>query len=125
MRTDLKNDDDIRKLVHTFYDKVQQDDRLGYIFNEAADVDWDHHLPKMVDFWSNIIFGTGRYRGRPYRQHVPLPIKRDDFSRWYNHFEQTVDDLFAGERAEYAKKVARSVAQSFAMRMEMDGKFDD
>ncbi|MFO7846769.1 MAG: group III truncated hemoglobin [Balneolaceae bacterium] len=58
---DISEDEDPKILMHAFYDKLQQNDRLGYIFNGFADVDWDHHLPRMVDFWSNLIFQTGRY----------------------------------------------------------------
>lgn len=121
---DIRNDEDIRELVHTFYGKVQQDERLGYIFNEFAEVDWDSHLPKMVDFWSNLLFQTGRYKGRPFRQHIPLPIQKEDFSLWFGLFESTVDELFEGEKANYAKEMAAKIASSFALRMEMDGKFD-
>lgn len=122
--TDITNDDDIKKLVFTFYDKVQKDERLGYIFNDFASVEWDKHLPKMVDFWSNLLFQTGRYHGRPFRQHLPLPIKESDFSRWYNLFEVTCDELFKGEKADFAKEMAGKIASSFSVRMEMAGKYN-
>lgn len=120
---DIQNDEDIKNLVYTFYDKVQADERLGYIFNDFANVDWDHHLPRMVDFWSNLLFQTGRYKGRPFRQHIPLPIQKNDFNIWYGLFEETVDDLFRGEKAEDAKNYARNIAASFNYRFEMDGKY--
>lgn len=122
--SDIKNDEDIEKLVHTFYNKVQEDERLGYIFNDFAEVDWDNHLPKMVDFWSNLIFQTGRYKGRPFRQHLPLPIEKMDFNRWYNLFEKTVDEFFEGERADHAKEMAGKIASGFSIRLEMEGKFE-
>lgn len=124
-KEDLSSDEDIRKLVHAFYDKVQKDKRLGYIFNDAAGVNWETHLPKMVDFWSNLIFQTNRYRGRPFRQHVPLPIQRGDFNRWFGLWTETVNELFEGENAEYAKEMAGKIASSFSIRLEMDGKFED
>ena len=31
-KTDIRDKEDIRKLVYSFYDKVREDDRLGYIF---------------------------------------------------------------------------------------------
>lgn len=123
--SDIKNDKDIEKLVHTFYGKVQEDERLGYIFNDFAKVDWDNHLPKMVDFWSNLIFQTGRYKGRPFRQHLPLPIEKMDFNRWYSLFEETVDEFFEGEKAGHAKEMAEKIASSFTIRLEMEGKFND
>lgn len=121
---DIRNDDDIKTLVHAFYDKVQRDERLGYIFNDFADVDWDHHLPNMVDFWSNILFQTGRYKGRPFRQHLPLPVEKMDFKRWIGLFEETVDNHFKGEKADYAKEMAGKIASSFMVRLQMEGKFE-
>jgi len=117
---DIRNEKDIQKLVHTFYNKVQDDARLGYIFNDFAQVDWDRHLPNMIDFWSNLLFQTGRYKGRPFRKHLPLPVKETDFTRWYSLFEQTVNELFKGEKADYAKEIAGKIASSFSIRMQME-----
>lgn len=120
---DIQNDEDIKKLVHSFYHKAEQDERLGYIFNDFAQVKWDEHLPEMVDFWSNLLFQTQRYNGRPFRQHLPLPIKEDDCGRWYVLFKGTTDQHFRGEKAEYAKEMAGKIASSFSVRMEMEGKY--
>lgn len=121
---DIQNDEDIKKLVHSFYHKVEQDERLGYIFNDFARVDWEKHLPNMVDFWSNLLFRTRRYKGRPFRQHLPLPIRKEDFSRWYGLFEATVNEHFSGEKADYAKEMAGKIASSFSVRLEMEGKYN-
>jgi len=117
---DIRNDKDIETMVHAFYDKVKADERLGYIFNDFAEVNWAGHLPKMVDFWSKLLFQTSRYQGRPFRQHLPLPIEQEDFSRWYSIFEETVDKHFKGEKANYAKEMAGKIASSFAIRMAME-----
>jgi len=122
---DIRNDNDIETLVHVFYDRVQEHERLGYIFNDVAEVDWDKHLPNMVNFWSNVLFRTQRYEGRPYRQHLSLPIEKMDFERWYKLFVDTVDQHFEGEKAEYAKEMAGKIASSFSVRMEMDGEFEN
>lgn len=121
--TDISKESDIQTLVYKFYDKVQRDDRLRYIFNDHAEVDWDHHLPRMVDFWSNLLFQTGRYYGRPFRQHLPLPLQQEDFIRWLSLFKETVDEHFGGEKADYAKEMASKIASSFSLRMKMEGKF--
>lgn len=121
---DIRNDSDIKKLVHAFYDRLQKDERLGYIFNDYADVDWDKHLPNMVDFWSKLLLQTSRYKGRPFRQHLPLPIEKDDFSRWLHLFEKTVDEHYHGEKAQYAKEMAGKIAASFSVRLQMEGKFE-
>lgn len=121
---DINNDEDIKKLVYSFYDRVQKDKRLDYVFNDFAKVDWDNHLPKMVDFWSNLVFQTGRYKGRPFREHVPLPIEKNDFNLWYGYWVETVDEYFEGERAIYVKDMAGRIAASFTLRFQMDGRFD-
>ncbi|MEX1211316.1 MAG: group III truncated hemoglobin [Balneolaceae bacterium] len=116
---DIENDDDIRTLVYDFYDRIQEEERLGPIFNEVANIDWDHHLPRMVDFWSNLLFQTGRFKGRPMQKHFPLPIRKSDFPRWVNLFHRTVDDHFEGSRATHAKRMASQIAGTFAVRMAM------
>ncbi len=121
---DIRNEEDITTLVHAFYAKVEEDERLGPIFNEVADVDWDEHLPKMVGFWSKMLFRTERYKGRPFREHLPLPIEREDFGQWVGLFTETVDEHFEGNRADYTKELAGNIANSFSTRMTMGGKFD-
>jgi hemoglobin len=121
---DIQTEKDIKKLVYSFYDKVQDDKRLDYIFSDFANVDWNNHLPKMVDFWSKLLFQTRRYKGKPFRQHLPLPVEKNDFSLWYGHFEETVDEYFEGEKADYAKEMAGKIASSFMIRLEMEGKFE-
>jgi hemoglobin len=120
---DISNDRDIKRLVHKFYEKVQNDERLGYIFDEFAQVDWETHLPRMTNFWSNLLFQTGRYKGRPFRKHLPLPIEKADFNRWYGLWTETVDELFEGANAQYVKEMAGKIASSFSIRLEMEGKF--
>lgn len=125
MKSDITTEEDIQKMVLTFYGRVEKDQRLNYIFNDVAQVHWESHLPKMFDFWSNVLFRTGRYRGNPYREHLPLPIQKDDFGIWMKLFVETVTDLFEGETADAAVIIAGNVATMFTKRMEMDGKFDE
>lgn len=116
-KTDIQNEEDIRKLVHTFYDKVNRDDLLSPIFNDVAKVNWDEHLPLLCRFWSTLLFRTMTFEGRPFPKHLPLPIQREHFGRWVSLFTATVDELFAGAKAEEAKNFARSIADTFQLRM--------
>jgi hemoglobin len=122
---DIQTEKDIKKLVYSFYDKVRNDKRLDYIFSDFADVNWDTHLPKMIDFWSKLLFQTKRYKGKPFRHHLPLPVEKNDFALWYGYFEDTVDAYFTGEKADYAKEMAGKIASSFMIRLEMEGKFEE
>lgn len=117
MKSDITTEEDIKKLVDTFYDHVNRDELLGPVFNEFAKVDWDHHLPMMYAFWSTVLFGSMAYKGQPFPKHFALPIDRTHFTRWIALFTQTVEELFAGDMAEQAKQKAASIANIFQMKM--------
>jgi hemoglobin len=114
---DILNEADVELLVDRFYAKVQTDDLLDPIFNDVAQVDWTHHLPKMYAFWNGMILGKPGYSGQPWPAHAVLPVSAEHFTRWLELFRQTVDEHFAGENAVRAKNVAGSIAHTFAMRM--------
>lgn len=114
MKTDILNREDIQKLVLTFYDKVKQDQVIGYIFNDVAKVNWEKHLPVMYDFWESVLFGTGGYSGNPMVTHTKLheqtPLSAEHFNQWKAIWTKTVDELFEGDIAELAKQRAVSIA---------------
>ncbi|MFC3559669.1 group III truncated hemoglobin [Pedobacter jamesrossensis] len=114
MKSDINNREDIILLVDTFYAKVQQNNKIGPIFNNIAKVDWSHHLPKMYDFWESILFGKAIYKGNPMLTHFALREKanlhQEEFNTWKALFFDTVDTLFAGENAEIIKQKAQSIA---------------
>lgn len=117
MKKEFIGEDDIKVLVDTFYDSVGKDDLLGPIFNDFAQVDWDHHLPVMYNFWSTVLFGTTAYKGQPFPKHMSLPVTAEHFTRWVQLFTGTIDRLFEGVKAEEAKQKAVSIAQVFQMRL--------
>lgn len=115
MKTDIRNRKDIEKLVNAFYDKVKKDDTIGYLFNDVAKVNWELHLPKMYDFWENILFYSGNYSGSPMVVHKELHQKstmnQNHFQHWNDLFSQTVDSLFEGIKANEIKERASNIAQ--------------
>jgi hemoglobin len=117
MKRDIENEDDIKVLVDTFYDHVNEDDLLGPVFNDFAKIDWDHHLPVMYNFWSTVLFGSMTYKGQPFPKHMRLPIAKEHFARWIELFVKTVDKLYEGAKAEEIKQKALSIAQVFQMRL--------
>ena len=114
---DVENDEDIKKFVDQFYAKVNNDELLSPIFNEVVKVDWDHHMPHIYNFWSNALFGSGCYNGRPFPKHFNLPIEPHHFERWLFYFEETVNRLFKGEKASEAILRANMMADNFQHRM--------
>ena len=114
MKNDINTRTDIEKLVNDFYGKVQNDQLLGPVFSH---VDWAHHLPVMYDFWSSILLGDQSYRGNPLQKHLPLPIEGKHFDRWLKLFKETVNENFAGEKAEEVKMRAESIAGIFQLKL--------
>ena len=114
---DIETEADVRALVDAFYAAIRDDALLNPIFTDVAQVDWDHHLPKMYAFWNGLIFGQPGYVGQPFAAHVQLPVAREHFQRWLELFHATVDRLFSGAGALRAKNAAASIAHTFAMRM--------
>lgn len=114
MKSDIKNREDVIKLVDAFYSKVITDSVIGYLFTEVADVNWDEHLPKMYNFWENILFNTQNYSGSPMIVHRDLHQKstmnEGHFEHWLQLFTETVDSHFEGERAEEIKDRASNIA---------------
>lgn len=110
---DIRNLDDIKQMVDTFYDKVNADPELSYIFNDVAQVNWVKHLPIMYAFWNKILFSEGDYRGNPFEKHIPLPIESQHFERWVQLFIENIDAQFEGEKAQEVKLRAQSIAYVF------------
>ncbi|HEX8327629.1 MAG TPA: group III truncated hemoglobin [Hymenobacter sp.] len=71
----------------------------------------------MYDFWSSVLLGTSRYKGRPMAKHFPLPIRAEHFRQWLALFCASVDELFIGPKAEDAKARAHSIGTMFEHRM--------
>jgi len=110
-RDDIGNEEDAANLVHTFYAKVRADELLGPIFEPIIKDNWDPHSKRMVDFWSTILLYTRKYNDDPMPKHMQLPVEKQHFDRWLFLFNETLDDLFAGEIAENAKLRAASIAK--------------
>lgn len=120
-RSDISSRDDIVHLVDAFYQRVGRDALLGPIFNDIARVDWDHHLPRMYDFWDSVLFGRTGFKGNPLAVHRALaqltPLTAREFDAWLALFHATVDDLFAGEIATQARIRASRIATTMQLHL--------
>jgi hemoglobin len=117
MKPDIKLPEDVRLLVDTFYEKVKQDDLIGYIFNEVVRVDWPAHLPRMYAFWEFLLLGMDTFQGNPIEKHYEVhrmtPLRPEHFERWVQLFQSTVDELFEGHKADTAKFRAFAIAETW------------
>lgn len=117
MKQDILTIDDIRELVDRFYEKVRASELLGKIFDERIKDRWPEHLEKMYRFWQTVLLGEHTYYGAPFPPHAQLPVGHDHFSKWLELFNVTVDELFAGDKAEEAKWRAARMAEVFAAKI--------
>jgi len=124
MKKDIRTREDIELLINSFYEKVKSDPVIGYIFTDVVKVNWNKHLPVMYSFWENTIFFTGGYSGNPMEIHKRLnqrvSLKAEFFERWTTLFTDTVDELFAGEKASLAKQRAISIAVVMQIKIHND-----
>ena len=118
-RFDISSRQDIETLVRRFYEQAIPDPIIGKFFTEVAHLDLDSHLPKIANFWEQMLFQHPVYSGSPMHAHLLLnskePMLPEHFERWLALWETTVDQLFAGEKAQMAKARAQMVAKSFSL----------
>ena len=121
MKPDITTRADIEKLVNTFYDRVKPNPEIGFIFTEIAHMNWEEHIPIIVDFWETILLDNPVYRKNAMEVHYELnkkiPLQKIHFETWLTLFYQTVDGLFEGANADLAKKRAKSIADVMQFKM--------
>ncbi|MFD2720606.1 group III truncated hemoglobin [Hymenobacter monticola] len=110
---DIQTEADINALLHTFYEKVGLDERLGPLFQADAQVHWPQPLVTMRAFWQRVLLRTGGQDGWPFPSHLVLPAEGDFFQRWRRLFLAAVEENFTGPIAEAAKATAQEVARRF------------
>jgi hemoglobin len=72
---------------------VKKDDRIGIIFNDVMKVNWDHHIPVIVDFWDSLLLNADLYHKNAMEPHFVInkmfPLKKGTFRKmgriiyWY------------------------------------------
>lgn len=120
-KKDIQNEEDIKFLIDTFYQKVRKDDVIGHIFNEVIGDDWSKHLPIMYSFWETVLLDKVSYKGNAIRKHVDIdrkmPLEQAHYQRWLSLWNQTIDQHFSGTIAEQAKKKASTMMQLIEMKV--------
>jgi hemoglobin len=108
-------DEDLHSILTRFYRTLEDDTLLAEYF---ADLDMDVHMPKIVSFWSTILFRTRRYSDNAFAPHLRLEgLTSEHFARWVSTLEATVDGRFAGPVAQLMKESAHRIAYSMQLRL--------
>ncbi len=118
---DLATPADVHDLVTRFYREIVFDELLEPIFGEVAEVNWADHIPKLIDYWCWILFGTGRSPTSVIKVHRHLhelaPIGSDHCDRWFTLWVATVDAGWSGPNAMRAKAHAESLMEGMAKHL--------
>lgn len=116
MKKDIEDFKDIQILVDEFYGNVRVDPVIGGIFESSIE-DWPTHLEILYSFWESILFDKGTYKGNPLAVHMGMPLTEIHFKTWLGLWNETVDNLFSGSKANEAKERAHLIAQVFQRKI--------
>lgn len=125
MKKDITGREDLLVLVTRFYEKLLADNSINYIFTDVAKNDLSHHLSVLVDFWDSILFQSDTYHKNAMQPHMNLhrqsPLQKHHFETWLRYFNESVDDLFEGEKAFLVKERAMSIATVMQIKISQLG----
>lgn len=111
---DIENSEDLYLIVDAFYIKLLADSRINYIFTDVVKINLVEHLPILVTFWSQILFGTGGYYNNLSEIHMNVDrlehLTAEMFDVWLKHFFATVDSSYKGKNADEIKLQAKNLA---------------
>ncbi|MFZ0384645.1 MAG: group III truncated hemoglobin [Solirubrobacteraceae bacterium] len=120
-RHDIETRDDCERLVRAFYGRALTDPVIGWLFTDVAQLDVEAHVPRIASFWETILLGARTYGGGAFAPHAALNarvgLRAGHFERWLWLWQETVDELYEGERTELAKAHAARVARAFYERL--------
>jgi hemoglobin len=112
---DIQNSSDIEQLVNQFYEKVLKDETLKNFFKH---LNFEAHKPKMIHFWSFVLLDESGYTTNVTEKHIHMKINKIHFDRWIFLFDQTIDELFEGEKANLAKQRAKLIAWTMGNKID-------
>ncbi|MBA4751577.1 MAG: group III truncated hemoglobin [Sphingopyxis sp.] len=115
---DQVSEDQIARLIPGFYARVRGDALIGPVFDNAIG-DWEHHLEKLVDFWSSVMLTSGRYKGNPVAAHLKhLPtITPPMFDRWLMLWTDVTGEMLPAAAAATLQQKAARIAASLQLAL--------
>lgn len=116
--SDVVEEADLDRVIPAFYARVRRDPVIGPIFNEAI-ADWDHHLDKLIAFWSSVMRTSGRYKGNPMAAHLKhkAQLTPEMFDRWLALWREVTTDILPLARADALLEKAGRIAESLQLAL--------
>lgn len=114
MAQDELTEETLGVFLDAFYAMIRRDPTLGPIFAQRIDdAEWPTHLATIRDFWSSVLFKTGRYKGNPFAKHLGLVgIETGHFERWLELFDETAEEMFVEPIAHQLSERAHRIGDS-------------
>lgn len=119
------DDENIERLVRTFYPEVIADDMIGSFFIEKLGDDihseaWEEHLVLLTQFWRFVILYDDEYEGNPLRPHFDIAgLSKKAFERWLTLFHEAVDDVYDEKSGMLFKQKSVDIAENFMRKLEL------
>lgn len=115
-KPDLNCSASIERFVKLFYARMLKDEQLAPIFLEVAAIDINKHLPLISSYWQKLLLGDSRYQRHTMNIHRVLhskqPLTDDNFKRWLQLFNTTLEANFEGPKTDRARSVALQIANN-------------
>lgn len=106
MKKEIESPQDITLLVETFYSKLLRDPLVKHFFEGIAIAD---HLKDIARFWGFVLLNEPGYTTNVIHKHMHMPLQQEHFDCWLGHFNDTLDELFVGEKVKEAKLRAATI----------------
>lgn len=118
---DIADIQDLEQLITRFYQRLIVDPVIGHFFTTVVQLDLEHHIPRIAQFWESTLFQKGGYQGDTMGIHLQLnarsPMEAAHFEVWLQHFSTTVDEMYIGRNAELAKQRAHAIAMLMQVKI--------
>ena len=120
-KPDIDNKIRIEEMIRAFYGSLLTNNDIKAVF---ANTDFEKHMPHMVAFWTFVLLDEAGYTTNVFDKHVNLGIKKEHFGIWLEHFENTINSMFSGPKADLAKQRAQVIAYTFENKLKALGKLE-
>lgn len=118
----IESKSDVDFLVEEFYKEALKSQVIGHFFTKVVPLDLKEHLPKIQNFWSDILLGGHLFKGNPMSKHFDLnklsPMRDEHFEEWLKLWKATVLNNFEGEKANEAILRAENIASLMKFKVQ-------
>jgi len=123
MKATTINQENIAKLVRTFYPTILADSITApfFIAKLGSDINspiWQEHLELLTKFWCFQALGDLDYKGSPLAPHFGLEgLNKEAFDRWLELFAQAIDKVYEPQAGAFFKERSQMIARNFMINL--------